>query len=462
VSTRRTGATTSQKQDIAAVFSGLGDFGPDWDAFAVDGATPHVALTPRSVDHLAEAVRRANEEGLVIAPRGGGTKTSLGNAPVRLDLALSTAALNAVLDHQPANLTVTVQAGCALAAVQAVLAKHGQLLPLESPLPSRATIGGILAANASGPHRLAYGPPRDWAIGSQFVTGDGVLVRAGGKVVKNVTGFDLTRLHVGALGTLGVLTEVSFKVAPVPAARRTLIALLPSFAAACDAALAMDREGIGPMACVTLNAEAVRRLLLDTLPLHADQAVLTVEVGGTHRVIPRREADVLRVLRLFNSGPHEPLDSAEAFWQSVTDLGWGDTPQAIALRCATAPGHVSALAAHFRDLPLRGVGLVSTPALGLLRAVARTEPGVDLPPGSLAQTLTTLRQATTPHSGYVILECCEPAAKAGIDVWGAPAPFLGTPAAEGGATAQATLMRRVKQQLDPKDILNPGRYVGGL
>jgi len=185
-------------------------------AFAVDGLTPQAAVAPASYEQVAEVMGYAHAEELAVIPWGGGAHIHTGNVPARYDIALSLSRLNAVVEHEPADLTTTVQAGMTLSELQGRLGAAGQLLPLDPPGGERATIGGILAANASGPWRHAFGSARDMTIGLRVVTAEGRITRAGGRVVKNVAGYDLCKLYVGSLGTLGVIVEATFKLAPLP------------------------------------------------------------------------------------------------------------------------------------------------------------------------------------------------------------------------------------------------------
>ena len=183
-------------------------------------ATPEVVVSPESVEELGLLMAEANESGLAVAPWGGGTRTDLGNAISRLDVVADLSKLDSLIEHNPADLTCTVQAGIQVAALQGVLAKQGQFLAVDPPLPGRATIGGTLATGVTGPLKSQLDHPRDLVIGMKVVQADGNLVKSGGQVVKNVTGYDMARLHIGGLGTLGVIAEVSvtlrFRVSGLP------------------------------------------------------------------------------------------------------------------------------------------------------------------------------------------------------------------------------------------------------
>src|SRR6202163_3754222 len=189
---------------------------------AVAGAQPKLVIEPGTERELAEILRLSNEAGLAVIPRGGGTKLEWGNSPARADLILSTARLTEIIEHAWADLTVTVEAGCTIQKLQETLAQHGQRLALDPLWPEKATVGGVLSANDSGALRLRFGALRDLIIGVTIALPDGTLASSGGKVVKNVAGYDLPKLATGALGTLGVITRAVFRVHPLPKETRTI------------------------------------------------------------------------------------------------------------------------------------------------------------------------------------------------------------------------------------------------
>ena len=171
--------------------------------FSIDGFVPEVVAWPNSVQAVSDAVSIAARDQKALTPWGGGTQMALGNAPRGVDLALGLGRLNRIIFHEPEELVAGVEAGITLKALQDELAMKGQFLPIDAPLPSRATVGGFLASNVIGPSSIAYGTARDWLIGLRVVNADGCITKCGGKVVKNVTGYDLNKLYVGSLGTLG-------------------------------------------------------------------------------------------------------------------------------------------------------------------------------------------------------------------------------------------------------------------
>src|SRR5467141_3326803 len=185
-------------------------------ADAVAGAQPRLVIEPGTEVELAEVLRLSNEAGLAVIPRGSGTKLGWGNPPARADVVLSTARLNEIIEHAWADLTVTVEAGCTIQRLQETLAQHGQRLALDQLWPEKATVGGVLSTNDSGGLRLRFGALRDLIIGATLALPDGTLASSGGKVVKNVAGYDLPKLATGAFGTLGMITRAVFRLHPLP------------------------------------------------------------------------------------------------------------------------------------------------------------------------------------------------------------------------------------------------------
>src|SRR6266852_8165114 len=191
--------------------------------YAVDGLLPRLVVIPDSVEQVAQIVALTNQQGLKLLTRGGGSRINLGGIPEQIDILLETTKLTRLLEHEAPDLTCHVEAGITLAELQTKLATKGQRLALDPPNAQQATIGGILASNASGPKRLRYGTARDLVIGLHVVQASGEVARSGGSVIKNVAGYDLNKLYIGSLGTLGIIVEANFKLQPLPINERTLI-----------------------------------------------------------------------------------------------------------------------------------------------------------------------------------------------------------------------------------------------
>ena len=262
--------TASWIEQLAAMVGPDGVVGAEeLPGYTVDGQTPRAAVQPADRAAVSSVMQWAAAQDAAVAPRGGGTMSGLGNVPARLDLALDLRKCSRVLDFQPDDLTVTVEAGMTLDALHAELAQGRKYLPLEAPHPARATIGGILSTNCTGPRRFAYGLPRDWLIGIAVVSPGGGESKAGGQVVKNVTGYDLNKLYTGSLGTLGVIVEASFKLTPVPRHSKALIACFQAGSGSADApvgaAQALVNQGYSPQGVQVLNQAAARRIAVPVI-----------------------------------------------------------------------------------------------------------------------------------------------------------------------------------------------------
>ena len=421
--------------------------------YTVDGILPKAVLSPNGVEAVSQALSLACKGGYKVTPWGGGTQMALGNVPKRVDLVLGLGRLNHMLFHEPGDLVASVEAGMSLATLQEELATKGQWLPLEAPLPSKATIGGILAANASGPSRLSYGTARDWLIGINVVHADGTVTKAGGRVVKNVTGYDLNKLYVGSLGTLGVIVEATFKVAPQPHTTATLMATFQSMSAALESAQELLNQSTMPNALQVVNSEAMSSLPGSTVTRNAGAGLLAL-FSGREKAVKRRSDDAARAIKVKTAITAESLaqEEGDALWQSLTDLGWDrQASPALMATVSTVPSHVSDVLPAIDSLSGSGPtpGIVADVGSGLVRVLWGRQ-GDSLPTSQTIQEIIKgLREAAQRLGGYVIIEKCPLDIKPTLDVWGDS--FEGM-----------DIMRRIKQELDPARILNPGRYVGRL
>jgi FAD/FMN-containing dehydrogenase len=303
--------------------------------YGLAGLEPLSVWRPGTGEEAAEVLRFAARDGLTVVPWGGGVSLARGRAPERYDLALDLTALDRVVEHRPEDMTLTAECGVTLGTLRAALAAHGQELPLEGARAERATLGGLLAANASGPRRLRLGAPRDRILGACFARADGTLVRSGGRVVKNVAGYALHRLLCGSRGGLAVLLEASLKLAPAPARRVALVFGMGGRAlgdAACWAAL----PRLEPAAL-----SVVGQALAAGLPVASPTDPFTVVLGleDDEARVAQQVAELERLL----GAPDARLedDSAAALWQSLADLedrdgarltftGASNTPAALA------------------------------------------------------------------------------------------------------------------------------------
>lgn len=405
--------------------------------FAVDGRVPRWVAFPGSVEEVSRCLALATEVGLAVTPTGRGARLGWGNPPGALDLVLSLRRLDRILAHEPADLTMSVEAGVTLDAVSAFLRPHRQLLPLDPPRAPDSTLGGVIATAASGPYRARYGTIRDLLLGVTVVQADGTVVKGGGRVVKNVTGYDMPKLYVGALGTLGVVVAAHLRLHPAPAVEGTWLHGFPSPEAALAPGLAVMDAPLVPSRVELLDHGALAALG------HASAAAgLAVSLGSVPEAVRAQGARVAEFCRQ-GGGAALPVAAPEEWWRRVSELGWpGDGERSLALRIGTRPTDVVKA--------LRGVEAIVGEAL--LRATAEVANGVlhvVVAPGDESARLRGIRESLAPSGGTCVVEHASPDVKAFLDVWGDVGPALG-------------LMRRLKAELDPRGILNPGRYVGAI
>ena len=403
--------------------------------FAVDGLTPRYVATPSSVDELTAALAAANEAGVAVIPWGGGCHMALGNVPSRYDVALRTTKLDGVVEYEAADLTVTVEAGMTFEQLGAILAEHGQFLPIDAP--GQATIGGALAAAAGGPSQHAYGLARDWLLGCRIAQADGVLVRGGGRVVKNVAGYDLPRLIVGSLGTLGVIVEATFKLTPLPATEETLLAVHPSLGATADAILAADERGLALTAAALIDAPAAAELNTG-IDIDPGAGIAAYRIAGGAAAVERTRKD-LAALSVDSATLLLDGDRTASFWRRLNETLGG-----VELKASLPPAAVRGFVAALADGDAgAGMPLFAYPTVGVVR-VALADAETD----EMASIVERLRANAIAAGGSLVVTRAPVELKRRIDVWG-----------EVDALA---LMRNLKQQFDPESTLNPGRFVGGI
>jgi glycolate dehydrogenase FAD-binding subunit len=397
---------------------------------AVDGLLPANLMRPDDAEDAAQALRLCDQVPAAVVVWGGGTQMRLGSLPQQYDIAFSTDGMSRLLEYEPADLTCRVQAGMRLGDLQATLAAQGQRLPLDPPHPERATVGGMVAANSNGLGRARYGTVRDWVIGIAVAYPSGKVARAGGKVVKNVAGYDLMKLHIGALGTLGVVAEVNFKVQTRPEAEATLLGHFDAVLPAIAAATRLAREYLAPSAAIVVDRHA-----LWACGLTADwRWTLALKLEGYPREIDAARELATRVVREAG-GRVEGQDIPAAFWHSARD--WSEPPDDVVLLRAITP--LVGLPRLVAAIPVEAQTLTQ-PASGIV--------DLRVPAATATVALEELRAAAG-EDGQVVVLSAPPAVKPALDIWGPPPP--GFP-----------IMRALKQALDPNGILNPGRFVGGI
>ena len=412
-------------------------------AAAVDGLTPRWIARPASVEQVARLLALAAAESLAVTPRGGGSSLALGYPPRRLDLVLDLGRLEGVLDYVPEDMVASVQCGISLDALAGRLGQHGQRLPLDPAPGGGRSVGGVLATAASGPLRLRYGTGRDLLLGVRFVQADGVVTWGGARVVKSVTGYDVPKLLVGSLGTLGVLAEATVRLHPIPSAWGAWLWTFETTATASAFIAAVVDSAIQPERLVLLDPGGARTAA-DAAP---EGAAVAVSIASTAEAVAAQR-DALYALAVGHGG-------------RATEIGagaWSRLGSALAapvvVRIAGEParlGHWLTTLEHVARDGRIGLIAMGEASSGVLRAALRAPDRDGIPAAAwLAGAVSGLRAALAPEGGSLVVERAPRTMKDTVDVWGPVAP------------EPLAIMRRLKAEFDPAGILNPGRFVGGL
>ncbi len=406
---------------------------PAEESDAVGGLRPRLIVSPGSVREVSRVLAYASRSGLAVVPRGGGTKLGWGNPPSALDLVLSTERLSSVLEYAPGDLVVRAEAGVRSSELEALLAGSGQMLALDPPEPG-ATLGGVVASATSGPLRLRYGTARDLLIGITVVLSDGTVARAGGKVVKNVAGYDLCKLFTGSLGTLGVIVETIWRLHPLPQALGGVSINVSSPAAAGEAAQAVLSSDLVPE-CLELGWSSL-----------TEYGTVVLVFGGVSEGVESQVGEATEMLSRFDvPRPLGERDAREAL-DGLRQHPWSDGSH-LGLRLTYPIGELASVLGHVleraRDMSLTA-GIRARAGSGVMY-VGVQDGDLDRRTG----LVRALRARVEQLQGRCAVLEAPPEERVALDAWGSPGDAL-------------ELMRRVKERFDPTGTLSPGRLVGGI
>ena len=453
----------------------------DCRAWAVDDVIPSIIVRPASAEEVAEVIRFAGAEKLAVIPAGARTKLTIGMPPARYDVALDITRINEIAHYDPGDLTLSVDAGMPLAKLNATLAERGQFLPWLVPYYAQSTVGGTLASGMDSPLRQFYGTARDFVIGAEFVTGEGKQSKSGGRVVKNVAGYDLHKLLIGSLGTLAVITRVNFRTFPAPPASRGFVASFSSAEGALELRRRIAESPLTPLTLDILSPELAQIFATRTpsgneppifsangqepadsklaLPgdwFRARDWQLCAAFGGTPEVLERYARDLKRHAQESRATSTSVLDD------TTRPTVWGrlreSLPMLIDASAATTifkvsllPGHHASAIARLREIAARA----SLPSALVARATGTIYFAV-LPETKNRNVMMQLQQCTAAtfefaadSRDHATIPFCPVELKQAVNVWGP-------------ACGDFPLMRRVKKTFDPEGVLAPGRFVGGL
>src|SRR5438270_4790587 len=415
--------------------------------YAVDGLLPRLVTTPGNVAEVAQIVALTNQHGLSLLARGGGSCMDIGGLPERIDVLLETKRLSQLLEHEAPDLTCHVQAGLTLAALQTQLASKGQWLALDPFDAEQATIGGLLATNASGPKRLRYGSARDLVIGLHVVQANGEVARSGGRVVKNVAGYDLNKLYIGSLGTLGVIVEANFKLQPLPVSERTLLLTYTNATEAMQTVIAILGSMLTPSALELIDGGAASDMSdFFRINLPTNGYTLAIDFEGDMATIDRQIDETRLLARKHGALLGDDLtgEAQERFWNVVREHTQGSVTCKVAILISHVADYLQKVEQVCRRHDLEAA-IVAHAGNGILY--------IELRPGDatarLIEAIAELRLNTQEARGSLVVERCPVDLKRRINVWGE-------------AGSDFYLMQRLKNQFDPKGTFVRGRLIGGL
>jgi len=401
--------------------------------FAVDGLEPPWVALPATVDEAERVLRVCAEHDLAVIPAGIGLRLGQGLPPERLDVVLSTARMSAVIEHAAADLTLTVEAGAPLTAVSSALRSAGQWLPLDPAFPTQTTIGGLIAAPACGPSRQAFGTARESLIGVRALLADGTRVKSGGRVVKNVAGYDLQKLLVGSFGTLAVIVEASFKLQPLAEASRVVCFSAPSIEALVRTGAELADSVLAPQFIELLaRAEEAPLLIAGFSGVREDVEDAIGRARGIGAALGAGEA----AEPIDEHEMRVRLEALQSPGDDVAVMRAGVRRSALAVWLPSSLERCRGVAERVHAEAQAGIGVVRLRLEGARRR-------------EVAALLVDLRDDARRVGGYLVVESAPSSWKESLDVWGPP-------------RADFALVKGVKAAFDPQRRLSPGRFVGRL
>jgi FAD/FMN-containing dehydrogenase len=428
-------------------------------AFAVDGKRPKVIVSPGSVEEVSKIVGYANQNRLSVIPAGNGTKMGMGSIPDKMDIVLSTRRLNRITDCDIDNLTFTAESGMTLNEVQKHLANEGKgyFLPLDPPFSEKATLGGIVATNSSGPKRFIYGTARDLIIGIKAVFPNGDVVVSGGKTVKNVSGYDLCKLLIGSFGTLGILCEMTFKLLPLPEKGATVLVPFKAIEEADSFVQDILHSQLTPASIETLNLRALSKMRV-RVSLPGDvKYLVAIGLEGVTEAIERGVSEMADRGKKHGALEVSSLESDQhsSFWIAVRDFSKGLTrkyPDLLTLKSNFLISKAGKMMESYEKIARRlgfDCAFISHSGNGILYAYVLPEKKGRPKVESLMKLVKMMTAEAVKNEGNVVVESSPLAIRKKMAVWGR-------------SRSDALVMRRIKKQIDPAGTLNPGRFVGGI
>jgi glycolate dehydrogenase FAD-binding subunit len=440
---------------------------PDLDAYAIAGMRPSAAVRPGAGAEVAELIKFAAVEKLGVVACGARTKLQIGLPPRKYDLAVDMTRLDRVIAYDPDDLTLSVEAGIPLHRLNAALGERGQFLPLDPPFLHRATVGGTIASGMDSPLRQFYGTARDFVLGMEFITGEGTLAKSGGRVVKNVTGYDLHKVMIGSLGTLGIITKINFRTFPLPRGTRAFVANFDTAAHALDLRSRVSRSPLKPLTMEIFSpgaadlfcSDAAARIESRPLPpglFTGTTWAFTSGFAGTDGVLARCETEMRAMAEQVGASAFSVLDAGQipaAFGRKreFAAIALASSPAATIVKASVLPSRMGDVLAEIESAAAveslrcasmaRGVGVIYAALL----------------PDALNEDA---RERVSRITSRVLAACEKAGGHATIPWW--PSEWKSAVKMWGPDGADLPLMRKLKTVFDPHGVLSPGRFVGGI
>ncbi len=458
-------SVTTRLNEIVGAANVAGDFA-QLATYEIDRKLPAAAVRPATSEEVAEIVKFAAAENLALVATGARTKLGIGYAPTRYDLALDMTRLNKIIAYDPGDLTLSVEAGVPLAKIAQLLAEHHQFLPLAVPFSARTTIGGTIASGVDSPLRQFYGTARDFLLGMEFVTGEGIAAKSGGRVVKNVTGYDIHKLMIGALGTLGVITRVNFKTFPMPLGSRGFVARFRTAESALNMRQRIAQSALTPLTMEILSprvaelfgsdaASRYERAPMPTNVLSNSEWALSTGYAGNDGALERIAKDLQHMAEQSGASGFTILaESLPPAWTRKVEF----IPIALASSPATTIVKMSVLPTHMKDAlaaaqngaeinELRWAAMAR--GLGIIYFAILPSQHSDQYRQRVANATTSIQEACTKLAGHATIPWAPAEWKSTLQIWGPQRQDF-------------PQMQKVKAVFDPQNILSPGRFAPNL
>lgn len=411
-------------------------------SYRVDLKTPVAVIYPGTDLEISEIIKICSTHKLSLTPYGNGTKISTGNTPNKLELVLSTSRLDKIIDHGSDDLIATAEAGITLQEFQAVLKKKNQQVAVHPPNQKEGcTLGGMINTNDYGPSRLRYGSVRENLLALKFVRADGKIVKGGAKVVKNVAGYDIPKLMTGSLGTLGIITEATFRLYPQQPASNTIIANINNI------------SQINEINNKILNSDTLLtcfEICNKALNDGKRTSFYAIKIENVGPAVKAQTEQIQSLLTEYDIKKQDTLSGKEEteFWEKVTNFYWqGTTVDNMSLRIRVRLKDIAEMINIIEDIDIRtksALKMSVSAGLGIINVNMTNEPGI------LKNSYVLISKKLMTLNGHITILRAPELVKIDLDIWG-----------KSDATA-LNIMREIKHQFDPNNILNPGRFAGWI